>query len=219
MSQDQATSSLSNYLDSIGEQPTLSNTAPVDEGDIADTNMIYDGTGGAPLIAWDPSNEDTAQQDPTQVLFHEYDHVYYGLGAMNPNSTSMPTTATATLDGVVYTYSLAPVLDSQGNGVTSPGWDGYQHMLIHNDLIANYGFDDTGALLSALTEANNAVSPTQAQQMASSDAATSATFSWRPTAPPSDNNQCGNLAATTRRSAQGDSKVLVHSGSFGLRYK
>lgn len=84
-----------------------------------------------------------------QVLYHELLHylfVYaqYDFGGENARSV-LPQggTATATFNGIQYTYDLS---DHSPGG----GYQSFEHVLVHDALVAAFGADATGALDSAL---------------------------------------------------------------------
>lgn len=112
------------------------------------TNTITVNTG---LLDY---GSDYLNQSSEQIIFHEYDHAYYD--HTTRYSDQFNPTMSATIGGVTYTWLIYKVDASGAIEFNSSSYDGYQHMLIHDDLVAAYGSDDTGSLQEALTESQNA---------------------------------------------------------------
>lgn len=107
------------------------------------------------IITWNTGEVEAAirsdGQDPAQILFHEGDHDWYH---NTFNTATLDPVMVVTIDGQDYRYTVYTV-DSNGNTVPGPGYDGYEHALIDADEKKAYGNDTTGALQEALTGADN----------------------------------------------------------------
>lgn len=103
---------------------------------------------------------DYGSQNATQILFHEYDHAWYDNQYKTISdfrriySPEMSVTLSdAKGHAATYTWTIY-TQDKNGRVlINDDGLQGYQHMLIHDDLVAAYGSDQTGALSEALTGA------------------------------------------------------------------
>jgi len=107
-------------------------------------------------IGWFPGyidyGVDHAGQSAVQMLFHEFDHAWYS--ETTASSAAVSPTMSAVIGAVTYRWTLYRRVRGK-NILNTIGWNGYQHMLIHDDLVANFGSDRTGALYEALEGADN----------------------------------------------------------------
>jgi hypothetical protein len=111
------------------------------------------------VLKWSTSGVATAVangQDATQIAYHEYDHAYNTLADPGgtrshrvpfPGDVDFPANgmASLTIGGSTFTYNLN--VPSQ--------WAAYEHGVVHNDLVAQFGSDKTGALTEAVASAQN----------------------------------------------------------------
>jgi hypothetical protein len=106
------------------------------------------------------------QQQENQIFTHEALHLWYEttpFGATsNPNplpgQPNFNASATVVLnDGTILTYNLAPIPGAASGDLPSlnPGFFGYEHALIHDDLVTNYGSDGTDAGAEMLQNATS----------------------------------------------------------------
>jgi hypothetical protein len=129
-------------------------------------------------------------EDPTQVAFEELDHIWYADNSMSSTS-QFANTATGTMGGVAYTWTI---VNSQG-AFNPNAYLGYQHFLIHNDLVAGFGSDQTNSLAEALQQSDQQVSSSSAHQIASANVSVIGSTSNPPkSAPP--NAKCGDPKTT-----------------------
>lgn len=166
-------------LANIGATPTLTITQPVTEpafGSLTGSVAPSKYTPEDNTISWSPGSVDYgvdyAGQSATQVLFHEYDHAWYA--HTTSNTAFVSPTMSATIGGVSYSWTLYSISSSGSPNLNSNGWNGYQHMLIHDDLVHDFGTDKTGALGEALAAANNP--PPNPSKLAASLASESPSF-------------------------------------------
>lgn len=107
-------------------------------------------------IGWYPGyidyGVDHAGQSAVQMLFHEFDHAWYS--ETSASSGAVSPTMSAVIGAVTYRWTLYHRV--RGKDILNTiGWNGYQHMLIHDDLVADFGSDKTGALYEALEGADD----------------------------------------------------------------
>ena len=136
----------------------LSRAERVEPGTIAAGATFTAGTYDPPTntIGWFPGyidyGVDHAGQNAVQMLFHEFDHGWYS--ETTASSSVMSPTMSAVIGAVTYRWTL--YRRERGKTIlNSIGWNGYQHMLIHDDLVADFGSDKTGALFEALQAADD----------------------------------------------------------------
>ncbi len=107
-------------------------------------------------IGWFPGyidyGVDHAGQSAVQMLFHEFDHAWYS--ETTASSRAVSPTMSAVIGAVTYRWTLYRRVRGKDK-LNTIGWNGYQHMLIHDDLVANFGSDKTGALYEALEGADD----------------------------------------------------------------
>jgi hypothetical protein len=162
------------------------------------------------VIQFDPNQMNTAEsqgQDPSQILYHELDHIYY---ETQPGFfPDMPSTATYTIGGVTYDYNTANIPTSTaGVETNSKGEMAWEHDLIHNDIVSAFGSDSTQALAEGLLYATNP--PSNVQQTAANEKGMQGTSSHTLT-PPSRTATCKS-ASTSRRSVSTTTTTYVDSG-------
>ncbi len=188
---------LSTYLSNYGVQPynvtvAANNPNPVRETADVRTNYQHPDQG---TLNWYTNDVSVSNQDPSQILFHELDHYYYENGPFVPNN-SYPNSATAMIGGITYTWTLTPVQNSNGTWSTSAGYDGYEHLLVHDDIVNKFKTTDTtGALQEALQEADNP--PSNIASLLSQYRGTVITGSYIVPAVP-DNQVCGSSMTHTQ---------------------
>jgi len=107
-------------------------------------------------IGWFPGyidyGVDHEGQSAVQMLFHEFDHAWYS--ETTASVAAVSPTMSAVIGAVTYRWTL--YWHVRGAYHLNPvGWNGYQHMLIHDDLVADFGSDKTGALGEALEGADD----------------------------------------------------------------
>ncbi len=137
-------------------------------------------------LTWQPNFLAQSQHDPAEVLYHETLHIwfrsYHQCSAVylepQPQFPSFTNpTATATINGTLYTWDRTHLY---------AGYDGYEHLQVHNQIVQAYGSDTTGALITALTMG---ISPmhdtTTAAQIAASPGLTTSSGSFVVPVPPS----------------------------------
>ena len=107
-------------------------------------------------IGWYPGyidyGVDHEGQSAVQMLFHEFDHAWYS--ETTASVAAVSPTMSAVIGAVTYRWTLYRRIRG-GYRLDPVGWNGYQHMLVHDDLVANFGSDKTGALGEALASADN----------------------------------------------------------------
>lgn len=134
-------------------------------------------------------------ESPNQTI-HETgsgpDHGYYQ--AMILPIQNMPASESFFLDGTNYTYATADISNGQGGITVSPGEQGWEHMLIHNDLISGFGVDNTGALQEGLQNAQNAPSQNNLPQDVQANRSTQGSPSMKVSPPPMKGVSCKSPA-------------------------
>jgi len=188
-------------LHNAGVQVTIqSATLPPGTAANATLNNSTSGT-----IQVDPANMAAAEatgQDPTEIIYHEMDHLYY---ESQPGFFSnMPSSTTFAIGGTTYSYNTANI--PSGNGWTnSPGEMAWEHMLIHNDLVNAFGVnegDQTGAITEGLQHATNAPAKNALNSTAAADKSKTGTSS-RAVAPPPRSATCTSSGSASRSPMSG----------------
>ena len=109
-----------------------------------------------------------AGQDPDQILAHEILHLWLEALDTNTGLRPNPTTqdpnyqqlVTVTLgDGTILTYNIG--LAPGSTNTMNTAYTGYEHALIHQALVDQYGADKTGSLQSAIAQATTVQYPGQ----------------------------------------------------------
>lgn len=198
----QALTNLAVDVANAGSSPTaaLNNSAEPAKDSLSGTYNPAGYTPSTNSIGWNTGlvdyGVDYLGQSAAEIAFHEYDHAYYDETANNSDQFSP--TMSATIGGTTYTWTVYTV---GSNGVTSfnnTGYDGYQHVMIHSDIVGAFGSDSTGALEEALHESNNPPSDAHATAQANASQpavfpASSATQKGRPASPATAGTQtCGS---------------------------
>lgn len=134
------------------------NRVVVEPGFMATSAIMTAGTYDprTNTIGWYPGyidyGVDHAGQSAVQMLFHEFDHAWYS--ETTASVAAVSPTMSAVIGAATYRWTLYRHV--RGAYRLNPiGWNGYQHMLIHDDLVADFGSDKTGALGEALEGADD----------------------------------------------------------------
>jgi len=166
---------------------------------------------GQATIQVDPNQMNAAEsngQDATQIMYHEFDHIYYQ--TQSGFLSGMPATVTFTLGGTAYTYDTANVPTGTPHEYrTSQGEGAWEHMLIHNDLVSAFGADNTGALTEGLQGANNP--PANPSATAETNRSTTGTSSRAVTAP-SKTASCKTTATVQANAISDGGNTYIDSG-------
>jgi hypothetical protein len=128
-----------------------------------DATSDYARTPGAGTITIFSRGLAASGHSLDQVLYHEMLHYYFVYSQYDINPSGAPIlpqsgTATATINGVTYTYDLS---DHSPDG----GYQSYEHVLVHNALVDAFGSDNTGALMEALNKTQPPLSDSQKTQI------------------------------------------------------
>lgn len=192
----------------VGSSPTISLTGgaePAQGALPAGTYRPASYTPSSNTIDWNDGlvdyGVDYLNQSAAQIMFHEFDHGFYDFTA--GTTTQLSPTMSATIGGTTYTWTIYTVGANGAITVNQSGFDGYQHMMIHDDLVSAYGTDTTGALKEALQTANNAPADAAATANANSSQhaqfpAGTATQKGRPQSPVTTGVQTCNATTALR---------------------
>ncbi|MGD0967667.1 MAG: hypothetical protein ABR949_05210, partial [Candidatus Aquilonibacter sp.] len=182
-------------LNSEGIQVTIQ-SATLQAGVAANAQLTSSTTAVIQIDATQMSAAEAAGQDPTQILYHEADHIYYeGQSGFFQN---MPTTTTFSIGGSTYDYNTANIQSGTAGVLTnSPGELAWEHMLIHNDLVSNFGTDQTGALAEGFLGATNP--PSNVSTAVSANQSTQGTSSLSINPPPKTASCSGSGPAVAHR--------------------
>ncbi len=187
-------------LHNAGVQVTIQLTT-LPTGTAARAQLTSPTTG---IIQVDPSQMATAEangQDPTQIIYHEADHLYY---ESQPGFLSnMPSSATFAINGTTYNYNTANIPSGTPNVLTnSKGERAWEHMLIHNDLVDNFVTDETGAITEGLKGATNAPATSALNSTVAADKSKTGTSS-RAVSPPPKRAVCTSSGSASRSTMSG----------------
>jgi hypothetical protein len=182
-------------LNREGIQVTIQ-SATLQAGVAANAQLTSSTTAVIQIDATQMSAAEAAGQDPTQILYHEADHIYYeGQSGFFQN---MPTTTTFSIGGSTYDYNTANIQSGTAGVLTnSPGELAWEHMLIHNDLVSNFGTDQTGALAEGFLGATNP--PSNVSTAVSANQSTQGTSSLSINPPPKTASCSGSGPAVAHR--------------------
>lgn len=203
---------LSVDVSNVGTSPSimLNNTVEPAAGSLA--NGTYEPASYDPNsheIGWNTGlvdyDVDYQNGDAAEIAFHEYDHAWYDDTAVNSNQFNP--IMSATLGGATYNWTIYTVAQNGDITFNSKGYDGYQHMMIHDDIVAAYGSDKTGALEEALSEADNA--PGSPATVAAANS------SSRPSFPVGSSTQKSRPTAATTTGSQACRAAAVRTAQFG----
>lgn len=165
---------LTAYLANAGELPstvTVNNNPEPDANAPLNPASVNPTVGSSvdPLI-WNSGDVqraiDSHGADPAQILWGEFEHIYFTLGPMA--TTAFPQYVNASINGSNYTFRVWYV-DANGNSQRDQaGLGAVEHLLSHDDAVAagSFGTDKANFLAQALEAAG--VDPTTAQQIAAS---------------------------------------------------
>jgi len=128
-----------------------------DDGTGVDAQSNYSANSGDGSITLYTKGLAASKHPLEQVIYHELLHYYFVYGQYDISGLSalpiLPQggTATATINGVAYSFNLN---DHSKDG----GYQSYEHVLVHDALVAAFGSDKTGALAEALKGAQPPIS-------------------------------------------------------------
>ena len=191
-------------LHNAGVQVTIQ-SANLPPGTAANATLTSSTSGTIQVDSANMAAAEATGQDPTQILFHELDHLYY---ESQPGFFSnMPSSATFSIGGTTYSYNTANIPSGIG-WTNSQGEMAWEHMLIHNDLVENFGADDTGAAYEGLAGATNAPPNKNALNSTAAADKSKTGSSSRAVAPPSKTAACASGGSASRSTMSG----IVESG-------
>jgi hypothetical protein len=200
-------------LSNAGVSVTVQATSlPTPTATTMGTAMQTQVNGKSAIVQYSPSNVAAAEasgQDPAEILYHELDHVYYETQTGYYNNP--PATTTFAINGATYNYStaLVPLPSTPGAMTQSTGFDGWEHMLIHNDVVnAFQGADKTAALEEGLSNATNP--PANIANVVATDTAKTG-ISSRAESAPSLSAVCKSPTQAQRRVHTASSTTYVDS--------